>query len=144
MFGCTSATIHRLKQKFTATGTIKRKKGSGRKIITTEIQGNAIITAHELNPFKTATETAKEQGVSRVKVSRVLKSAGIRARKPAKKPRLADHHKEERLVWCRQHVRWNILTFTKMCKSQFFKRILNIKSMGSAFCYQLTKDMTLL
>ena len=37
MFGCTRATIHSLKQKFAATGTLKRKKGSGRKISTTEI-----------------------------------------------------------------------------------------------------------
>jgi len=54
MFGCTRATIHSLKQKFAATGTLKRKKGSGRKISTTEIQENAIITGHELNHFKTA------------------------------------------------------------------------------------------
>ena len=38
MFGCTRATIHSLKQKFAATRTLKRKKGSGRKISTTEIQ----------------------------------------------------------------------------------------------------------
>ena len=54
MFGCTRATIHSLKQKFAATGTLKRKKGSGRKISTTEIQENAIITAHELNHFMAA------------------------------------------------------------------------------------------
>ena len=60
MFGCTRATIHSLKQKFAATGTLKRKKGSGRKISTTEIQENAIITAHELNHFKTAAKKKKK------------------------------------------------------------------------------------
>ena len=138
MFGCTRATIHSLKQKFAATGTLKRKKGSGRKISTTEIQENAIITAHELNHFKTAAKKT-----SRFKINRVLKSAGIRAQKPAKKPRLADHHKDERLVWCQKHV-LNIMTFNKFCNSQFFRRILNIKSMGSVFFYELTKDNTLL
>ena len=61
MFGCTRATIHSLKQKFAATGTLKRKKGSGRKISTTEIQENAIITAHELNHFKTVVAKKNEQ-----------------------------------------------------------------------------------
>ena len=60
MFGCTRATIHSLKQKFAATGTLKRKKGSGRKISTTEIQENAIITAHELNHFKAAAKNTEQ------------------------------------------------------------------------------------
>ena len=59
-------------------------------------------------------KTKKKQKTSRFKISRVLKSAGIRAQKPAKKPRLADHHKDERLVWCQKHVRWNIQNWSSV------------------------------
>lgn len=102
-------TIKDVKEKYTATGSLKRKTGGGRKKVTNEEQATAIIAAHEANPFKTAVETAKERQVSRWTVGRVLKSAGIRARIPAKKQRLTDNHKEARLAWCHRHLQWTVV-----------------------------------
>ena len=87
-------------------GTVSRKPGSGRRESITQATKDMIVALHERDPFRSAVDTSKELNVSRFKVHRVLKSVGIKARSPAKKPRLYDHHKEARIRWCEQHLRW--------------------------------------
>ena len=66
----------------------------------------AIINLHEQDPFRSAVDTVKEFLASRFTVQRVLKSEGIKARSPAKKPRLQDHHTHTRVTWCKRQLRW--------------------------------------
>ena len=64
-----------------------------------------IVEVNEHDPFHSAVDTSREFNVSRFKV---LKSVGIKARSPAKKPRLYDHHKAARVRWCEKHLRLSI------------------------------------
>ena len=51
-------------------------------------------------------ETSRDLNVGRNVIRIILKSAGLKARSPAKKPKLKVNHKDARLQWCAQHLRW--------------------------------------
>ena len=106
MFGCSRRTIYNLKRNFIVRGTVRRKSGSGRPTSVAQDIKNRIVAMHEAEPFRTAVETSQELNVGRNVIRRILKSAGLKARSPAKKPKLTVKHRDDRRLWCTQHLRW--------------------------------------
>lgn len=58
-------------------------------------------------------------------VIRRLHNAHLRARRPVKRPYLSPHHRQARLQWANDHLRWNIRNWQKIHwsdESRFFLR----------------------
>ena len=95
-------------RKYEVTGATKSLKRSGRPRSTTREEDRDIVQRHEDNPFQTASSTSQQVHVSRQTVSRRLKEVGLRARRPAFKPKLSAENRERRNEWARAHLRWNL------------------------------------
>ena len=108
IFGVNKTTVYRIKAKFDEDGSVKRRRGSGRPRKTTKQEDDAIVEAHEDDRFRTPTETAEGTNVSARTVKRRLYEQGLKARKPALKPRLTEHHKNARMQWAVTHRRWTV------------------------------------
>ena len=68
-FNCSRPTIHALKKKYAAFGTVSRKPWSGRRESITQATKDMIVVLHERDPFRSAVNTSKELNVSRFKGS---------------------------------------------------------------------------
>ena len=80
-------------------------------------QIRALIDYQLANPFSNASQTKRELNLdcSVTTISRKLKDARIKCHRPARKPRLSPHHKQERIQFARDHgpvFDWNRVLFT--------------------------------
>ena len=107
-------TVYRIMRNFEEEGTVKRKKGSGRSRTTSQEQDEEIVQAHENNPFLIPAKTASTFNVSAQTVRRRLREHGLKARKPASKPRLTQDHKEARMEWAVAHHRWTCAQWSRV------------------------------
>ena len=109
-FNTSRKTIHLLRARLAATGTVKDRPRTGRPKKTTHGQDRYMRTLHLRNRFKTASETARQfpgpTTVSRWTVVRRFKKFGIVSRMPARKLRLLPRHQQARLTWAQAHRRW--------------------------------------
>ena len=109
VFGCSRWTIHKLWNRLQQTGSTSDRPRPGRQKVTTPAQDRRIRTLHLRNRQKTATSTSNElfRGqVSAQTVRRRLHAFNIRARRPYVGPILRRNHRQLRLLWAQQHLRW--------------------------------------
>ena len=95
---------------------MKDRPRSGRPRVTTMRQDRYIetraararfITANQIeNDVRNAARPAARP-ISHQTIRNRLHDAGLRARKPAKRPKMTAPHRAARLRWAREHVRWN-------------------------------------
>ena len=106
-------TILCLWQRWQQTNAVRDHPRSGRPRVTNNRQDNWIRTTHLRNRFQPATVTARSiPGLRRTSsqtVRRRLRCAGIVARRPARRPILTGNHRQPRLQWFRQRLRWTAM-----------------------------------
>ena len=113
-FGVSEGMISKLKAKFRETGDVKDRPRSGRPRKTTAEEDRFITRASLRNRRLSATDLqaryARRYGrrVSDQLIRNRLHAANLRARKPAKKPKMTALHRLARLRFCRQHRQWNL------------------------------------
>ena len=109
MFNVTRATLYSLQDRFHATGTGRDRQRTGRPRVTTRAEDRFIRLQHLRNRFQPAAVTARNfqaRNISRHTVRRRLAEDTIRARRPARRPRLLPRHIRARLLWAQAHLRW--------------------------------------
>lgn len=104
-------TIWNLWRRHQQTNHVRDRPRSGRPPVTTRRQDNWIRQTHLRHRFQPATTTAATiPGLRRISsqtVRRRLRRYGIIARRPARRPILTLQHRQRRLQWARQHLRWD-------------------------------------
>ena len=93
----------------------KHQRPKARKLSNAQIQ--ELIDFSQSYPFASSSQIKRELNLncSATTVMRRLKEAGITCHRPARKSRLSEHHKEERLKFAREHLppyNWNDVLFT--------------------------------
>lgn len=111
---CNRSTISRLCQRIRLTGQTHGNPRSGRPRISSLRTDRHLHLRHLRDRFLTATQTAREFGISRQTVSRRLRERGLRCRRPYRGPILTAYHRRERLRWARQHYRWRLLDWRRV------------------------------
>lgn len=106
------SVIHRLQERFHATGTTIERSRSGRPRATTR-QEDRYVGLSALRERSVTAETLRGQlrmathtNVSSQTIRRRLREQGLQSRRPAIRIRLTADHRRRRLAWCRAHVRW--------------------------------------
>lgn len=110
--GCAQRTVAAIVKRFKETGSIERKKGSGRPRKTTIVEDHFIRLQCLRNRFKTSVELkadlyrARRTEISSRTVRRRLVTIGLPARRPVVKPALTAFARQNRLCWAREHIKW--------------------------------------
>ena len=114
-FGVSRLTISRLQARLRATGDVADRPRSGRPRVTTRRQDRYIevqatrsrfVSAHQIQLNIQAAAGPGNQRISTQTIRNRLHRAGLRARRPARRPLLTDVHKAARLQWARGHRHW--------------------------------------
>ena len=120
-FGEHRNTIQNLWRRYQQQGNTRDRPRSGRPRVTSQAQDNHIRVTHLLNRFRSATLTARTIPGLRVISARTVRNRllehNIRPRRPAIRPILLQRHRNARLAWSRQHLRfthrdWSGVLFT--------------------------------
>jgi len=113
-FHISERSVYKLLRKYRGLGTAKNLQVAGRPRKTSREDDEDIVNEHENRPFKTASATARERGLSKDTILRRLKCAGLKSRKAAIAPLLTDINKHKRLVWERNHHRWTLNQWSRV------------------------------
>ena len=110
--------ISRLIAKHGQTNEVKDRPRSGRPKKTTARDDRALVRLVRRSPF-TNSRVLSQQWETRNRVSmstvkRRLYAAGMKARRPVRRPLLTAHHKEERLRWCNERRHWNMRSWRRV------------------------------
>ena len=111
-FGVHISTIYRLSNRFQARNTTDDLPRTGRRRVTTAAQDRQIARHHLRDPYQSAADTARNtvgnhgRQISSRTVRRRLMTVGLHCRRPAQRPTLAVHHRQNRLQWAQNHVNW--------------------------------------
>ena len=120
-FGVHRNTIQNLWRRYQQQGNTRDRPRSGRPRVTSQAQDNHIRVTHLVNRFRAATLTARTLPGLRVISARSVRNRllehNIRPRRPAICPILLQSHRNARLAWSRQHLRfthrdWSGVLFT--------------------------------
>lgn len=108
---CSHRTIQRLNRRYRQTNSVADLPRSGRPRVTTHRDDRHMERLHLQNRFLTAEHTARTYRgpngpISGRTVRRRLQAAGLYARRPYVGPNLTQQHRQRRLLWARQHLRW--------------------------------------
>ena len=104
-FGVTRTTVRLWNQRYRATGTVADLQRSGRPRVTTPQQDRFIILRHLWNRFQPSTVTARTiPGLRRITSNR-LRERGLRARRPARRLTLLQHHRNALTAWATRYQR---------------------------------------
>lgn len=118
--GVHQSTISRLQKKLRETGNVARRRGQGRKRVSSAADDrflqlnslrNRTLTAPELQNHL---ETVRGVRISERTVRRRLTEANLKARRPAMCPILNRRHRTTRLAFAREHVNWTIQDWEKV------------------------------
>lgn len=110
--GCTHATVRELHQRNIATGSVSDRQRPGRERVTSRVQDRHIVLTHLRNRFQTSVQTARETiGVNNRRISastvrRRLHERAISSHMAYRGNVLTPERRRNRLLWCRQHLRW--------------------------------------
>ena len=103
-------TISALCARFRQTGSVADGQRTGRPRVTSRRQDNYIRVVHLRNRLQTAEFTARTipglRPISGRTVRNRLRDHAIRPRRPAIRPILLPRHRNARVAWCRQHMRF--------------------------------------
>ena len=111
-FNCSTRTIERLRQRYSATNSTNDRPSSGRPEVTTTRQNQYILRQHLNDIFARAAETARhtngthQRPVSDDTVRRRLRSNNLRCRRPYRGPVLTQRHRQTRLQWTLHRQSW--------------------------------------
>ena len=111
---CSKNAVHNAIVKFRITGTYSTAKKSGRPRKTTPRDDLMIRRTAVRSPMSSASKIrsallAKGTNISRRTLSRrLVDDFGLKAHKPARKPRLTQAMKVKRLAFAKKHVQWTI------------------------------------
>ena len=86
-FGCSRQALYKMKHKYEVHHSMKDRPRTGRPQSTTQEIDDAIVDAHERNPFKSVSSTAAEAKVSKYTVIRRLSDFKLHACRPVIKPK---------------------------------------------------------
>ena len=123
IFGVAYSTMSMLMIRFNATNSVNDRRRSGRPRATTHRQDNLIRTLTLRDRTITARarqgqlRTAAGVTVSDKTIRNRLHAAGLRARRPVVRIPLKQRHRIHRLDWCRRHLRWNGLQWSRVAFS---------------------------
>ena len=130
-FRCSRATVYNLQERHQAIGTTADSPRSGSPRVTSARQDRAIVREHVRNPFRTATQTAREtpgrnnQRISRFTVCRRLSARQIRAYRPNVIPVLTEQRMRHRAAnhgqaqWGLQN--WRRVVFSDESRYRLFQ-----------------------
>lgn len=110
--GFNQSTVVRLLQKYQRTGDVARKRGRGRKRVTTAAEDRYLIRLCIRNrrasssDLKRAWQEGSGITSSARTVRRRLLAAGLAARRPRRKPLLSKTMRAARLKWAKAHCKW--------------------------------------
>ena len=103
-------TIARLWNRFTTTGSTEDRPQPGQRRVMTPRQDRYIWLIHTRLCFQFATITVHNlPGHHRVRAQTIrnrLRSVGLEARRPFRGPKLTANHRQRRLNWAKNHLRW--------------------------------------
>ena len=107
-FGCYRNIIIRLRQRFQQTGGVADRRRPGRPRVTNPRMDRFITLTHLRRRFQTATNSARQCGISKQTVLRRLRQARqpIRPKRPYVGQVLTARHRAARLQWAQRHFRW--------------------------------------
>ena len=105
--GCHRNTIIRLRQRFQQTGGVADRRRSGRPRVTNPRTERFITLTHLRRRFQTATNSARQYGISKQTVLRRLRQSRqpIQPRRPYVGQVLTARHRAARLQWAQRHFR---------------------------------------
>lgn len=108
------SAVRRVYQRFLETGLYRRRSGSGRQRITSQIDDRFIVTSSLRNRHLSGVDLQRRLrevrgvAISDSTVRRRLREQNLRPRKPATGPRLTVAHRQARLQFARNHLNWTI------------------------------------
>jgi len=126
---CSKNAVYNAVVKFQKAGTYSDAKKSGRPQKTTPRDDHIIRRTAVRSPMSFASKMqsvllAKGADVSRRTVSRrLVDDFGLKAYKPAKKPRITPAMKVKRLGFAKKHAKWTVRQWQRV----FFKRIYTVQ-----------------
>ena len=110
--GINRTVISRLVRKHADTGHVKDRSRHGRPRKTTPRDNRDLVRLARRTPMTTAPVLRLHWGagvrVPNSTIRRRLRTAGLKARRPIRRPFLTDRHKQVRLVWCGARCNWNL------------------------------------
>lgn len=108
-FSIQKSVISRIISRFLATGSVVTIHAGGRPRKTTQRVDKRIVREIKKKPFVTSTELVRELSldISARSVRRRAVEAGLRARKPSKKPFISKKNRKARLAFARAHISWD-------------------------------------
>ncbi|KAK7090632.1 hypothetical protein V1264_010402 [Littorina saxatilis] len=111
-FHVSQSTISRLWVRFQATGSVADLPRAGRPRATTAAQDRCIRLRHLRNRFLSASSSVQAlpgpHRLSDQTVRNRLHEAGLRARRPHRGAVLTRRHRQNRVQWGNQHLRWTV------------------------------------
>lgn len=123
-------TISRLIAKHVATGDVKDRSKSGRPPKTSAREDRVLVRMAWRNPFLNSVQLRNlwrpYQRLSTGTVRRRLHAAGLRARRPVRRPLLTPRHKQDRLNWCTARQGWNIRSWRRIHWSDESRFLLHV------------------
>lgn len=114
VIGVQQSTISRVVNRYQETGQLTRRPGQGRGRVTSVVDDRYLrLTAlgiRHTNARRLQTDLLAARNVRMClqTVRNRLREAGLRARVPARGPRLTREHRVARLEFAREHANWNI------------------------------------
>lgn len=107
---CHHRTITNLAERYQRTNSSRDRPRSGRPRVTTRRDDRHIERDHLRDRHLPAAQTADTfpgpNGVASRTVRRRLRTAGLHSRRPYVGPQLTPQHRQRRLQWAQQHLRW--------------------------------------
>lgn len=108
--GIDHLVVFRVWRRYLQTGTMNRQAGSGRPKVTTAIEDRHIVRSALREPARSARRILDDVPLRRRICDRTarnrLHEAGLRSRSRAVVPRLTPRHRQARLEYAREHLRW--------------------------------------
>jgi len=117
---CKRSAIRKIISKWRETRTVANIYKTGRARLTNRREDRRIVTMFEKSPKKSAFKASKElekrigTRVSETTIRRRLHEAGLKGRKPRKKPLLSIRNIRKRLTWAKEHVKWTDQEWSKI------------------------------
>ena len=112
------STIGRLARKHAQTNDVKNRRPSGRPRVTSAREDRNLIRLARRYPFSSSPSLKRQwlphRRFSNQTVRNRLKAAGLKSRRPIKRPKLTNNHKQLRLAWCRERIGWNLRSWQKI------------------------------
>lgn len=111
-FGIPRSSVIRIVHLFEETGSIARRRGTGRSRVTSVREDRYVANFVRRNRSVTVQgvqnhfQRTFHRVISRTTMRRRLTAANLRSRRPLRVPRLLHRHKVARLEWAREHRNW--------------------------------------